>query len=83
MIRKRVEPWATQAIHDGPMEHWRVTALLAKTAFRVWETLTQLSSEERDNLPESVQKLIPIVYRQIELTDYFLSGMVEGERTDK
>ncbi len=79
MKQKPIEPWATHTTHDNPTEHWRVTALLAQSTKRVWDALVELPEEERKKLPESLQVCIPLLYRQLELTDYFLSGIAEGE----
>lgn len=77
--RKPIQPWAMHIVHDGPVEHWRVTALLAKSAKRMWDALVAMPLEEREKLPFDVQKAIPDLYRQLELTDYFLSGMGEDD----
>ena len=80
MEQQKVEPWAASIRHGNLTEHWRVTALLAIAAKRVWDEFVDLPEEQRENLPEGLKKLIPLLYPRLELTDYFLSGVYEGER---
>ena len=75
-MNSKPEDWATHTVHDHKTEHWRVTALLAKDAEALWETLFE---EKGTWLPEKVQNQMGILRRRLELTDYFLSGLAGSE----
>lgn len=73
-----IHPWATHLVHDGPIEHWRVTALLAKDALRLKEVVASAFSSRE--IPEDVQRAMNVLENRLELTDYFLSGLLEEEK---
>lgn len=77
----KIQDWATGTVHDGPTEHWRVTALLAKDAHQLWKSLCDMSGDQRSALPQEVQIGLRILYRRLELTDYFLSGLRESKES--
>jgi len=67
-----VEDWATHTVHDHMVEHWRVTALLARDAEKLWSVLVK---ERELEIPESIQTKMAVLRRRLELVDYFLSGL--------
>jgi len=70
--------WATCTVHDERIEHWRVTALLAKDAHSLWQAVW---AERVANPPEieedEIQLKMRILRQRLELTDYFMSGLGE------
>ncbi len=78
----KVQNWATNRVHDRQLEHWRVTGLLAKASHATWNSLANLKPEELDKLPQKVRDTLPTLYRQLELTDYFLSGLAGVDKEE-
>ena len=81
----KIEDWATHSVLGNKVDHWRVTALLAKDASSLWQAVID-EREARENLDEAsidkaskeLQVRIRILRTRLELVDYYLSGLLEG-----
>lgn len=76
-MNTKPQDWATHIVHDNRIEHWRVTGLLSKNTSALLDAIYEFD-DSGDLLPEKVKIQMRILDRQLELTDYFLSGMGES-----